>query len=102
MAVINEISLNINDILKHLLPEQIEAALERAGQLVENESKKKCGVDSGILRASITHQAEEGAVHIGSNVEYAPYHHAKNQFLQEALDENMQEILNCFNNLLKE
>lgn len=101
MAVVNEISLNIDDVLKHLLPEHIEEALERAGQLVENESKKKCGVDSGILRASITHQTEEGAVHIGSNVEYAPYHHARNPFLQETLDENMKEILNCFNDLLE-
>lgn len=101
MTVVNEISLNIEDVLKNLLPEQIESALDRAGQLVENEAKKKCGVDSGILRASITHQGEENAVHIGSNVEYGPYHHAKNPFLQEALDENMQEILNCFNSLLE-
>ena len=102
MTVVNEISLNIEDVLKNLLPEQISAALERAGQLVENESKKKCGVDSGILRASITHQVEENAVHIGSNVEYGPYHHDKNPFLQEAIDENMQEILDCFNNILRE
>lgn len=102
MTVVNEISLNIEDVLKNLLPEHISEALERAGQLVENESKKKCGVDSGILRASITHQVEENAVYIGSNVEYGPYHHDKNPFLQEAIDENMQEILDCFSNILRE
>ena len=77
-------------------------ALEKAGQTIENEAKLRCGVDTGVLRNSITHMTEENAVHIGSNVEYAPYHHDKNKFLQEAIDQNMDRIENCFSELLQE
>lgn len=102
MYVLNEVSLNIDKIVNQLLPQQIEAALDKVGQVVENEAKKKCGVDSGILRASITHKTAANAVVIGSNVEYAPYHHENNQFLQGAIDENMDKIIKCFSELLEE
>lgn len=38
-------------------------------------AKKKCPVDTGRLRNSITHvvRASEKAVYIGTNVEYGPY-----------------------------
>ena len=98
--VINEISLNLERVLTQLLPQQKLDALERAGQLVENNAKQKCGVQSGVLRASITHEVEADKVTIGTNVEYAPYHHLNNEFLQESLDENMDGILNCFTRLL--
>lgn len=98
--VLNEISLNVQDVIKKLLPEQKARALEKAGQIVENEAKMRCGVDTGVLRSSITHNTTENETTIGSNIEYAPYHHAKNRFLQEAIDENMDKIENCFKELL--
>ena len=53
----------------------IGVALEEIGLLAENYAQKKCPVDTGNLRASITHEVDTGdnAVYIGTNVEYAPY-----------------------------
>lgn len=52
-----------------------DAALEEIGLLAENYAAKKCPVDTGNLRASITHEVDtaDNAVYIGTNVEYAPY-----------------------------
>lgn len=53
----------------------IGIALEEIGLLAENHAAKKCPVDTGNLRASITHEVDTGdnAAYIGTNVEYAPY-----------------------------
>lgn len=53
----------------------IGIALEEIGLLAENYADKKCPVDTGNLRASITHVVDTGdnAVYIGTNVKYAPY-----------------------------
>ena len=53
----------------------IEVALEKIGLLAEGYAQKKCPVDTGNLRGSITHEVDAGdnAVYIGTNVEYAPY-----------------------------
>lgn len=53
----------------------IGVALEKIGLLAEGYAIKKCPVDTGNLRASITHEVDAGddAVYIGTNVEYAPY-----------------------------
>ena len=50
-------------------------ALDEIGMVAEGYAKRKCPVDTGNLRASITHQADYAAkkVYIGTNVEYAPY-----------------------------
>lgn len=100
MAVVNEISLNIKEIVDKLLPEQKQAALIKVGTLVQNESKLRCGVKTGILRNSISYVADENQVSIGTNVEYAPFHHKNNPFLQSGIDENLDKIENCFTELL--
>lgn len=53
----------------------IGTALEKIGLLAEGYAQMKCPVDTGNLRASITHEVDssEKAVYIGTNVEYAPY-----------------------------
>ena len=53
----------------------IGAALEEIGLLAENYAAKKCPVDTGNLRGSITYGVDtaDNAVYIGTNVEYAPY-----------------------------
>lgn len=53
----------------------IGVALEKIGLLAENYAQKKCPVDTGNLRGSITHEVDtaDNAVYIGTNVEYAPY-----------------------------
>lgn len=96
----NEISLNLENIINNILPSAIQQGLDRAGYIVENSAKVKCGVDTGTLRRSITHDVEGGTCYIGSNIEYAPYHHAKNSFLEDAIQENIQEIKDCFKGVL--
>ena len=123
-----EVYLNLQNVIDKLLPEAINSGLEYAGQLIEN------GVDTGILRASITHEVNEenSSVSIGTNVEYAPYVHEgtgiynpegrktpwiyttadgktyishgqkANPFLQDAVDDNFDNIIKKFENLLKE
>ena len=101
----NEISKNIGRLLNDVLPEKIYEALEKAGQIVENEAKKNCPVDTGALRASINHEVSEDgkSVVIGTNVEYAPYVHEQTKpFLQNAVDENIDRIQDCFKGLLEE
>lgn len=51
----------------------VSSALEKIGLMAEGYAKKKCPVDTGILRNSITHQVDSDAVYIGTNIEYAPY-----------------------------
>lgn len=53
----------------------IGVALEKIGLLAEGYAEARCPVDTGNLRASITHEVDAGdnAVYIGTNVEYAPY-----------------------------
>lgn len=51
----------------------IEAALEEIGLTAEGHAKKKCPVDTGRLRNSISHDVKEKTAYIGTNVEYAPY-----------------------------
>lgn len=95
-----EISLNLENIINNILPSAIQQGLDRAGYIVENSAKVKCGVDTGTLRRSITHDVEGGTCYIGSNIEYAPYHHTKNSFLEDAIQENIQEIKDCFKGVL--
>ena len=48
-------------------------ALEEIGLLAERYAKTACPVDTGRLRNSITHEADEESVSIGTNVEYGKY-----------------------------
>ncbi len=54
---------------------QLLLGLEFIGTEGEGFAKEQCPVDTGRLRASITHATvrEELAAYIGTNVEYAPY-----------------------------
>lgn len=50
-------------------------ALDEIGMIAEGYAKRKCPVDTGNLRDSITHEADYNRkrVYVGTNVEYAPY-----------------------------
>lgn len=62
-----------------LVREEFQAAvlraLEKCGLTAEGYAKMLCPVDTGNLRNSITHQADEAehSVYIGTNSEYAAY-----------------------------
>ncbi|WP_069999444.1 HK97-gp10 family putative phage morphogenesis protein [Cellulosilyticum sp. I15G10I2] len=106
----NNITINLANFINKILPETIEKGLEKAGQLIENEAKiqltegKNKAIDTGTLRASITHKVDNDnmSVSIGTNVEYAPAVHSgtskmrERPYLQDAVDQNMTEIINCF------
>ena len=47
--------------------------LEAIGLTAEGHAKKETPVDTGRLRNSISHAADDEAAYIGTNVEYAPY-----------------------------
>lgn len=51
----------------------LDEVLNKACILVENDAKKKCPVDKGQLRNSITHEVEGTEDVVGTNTEYAPY-----------------------------
>lgn len=52
----------------------IKKALETCGGKAETYAKAECPVDTGRLKGSITHRAEDvKTMLIGSSVEYAPY-----------------------------
>lgn len=48
-------------------------ALEKIGLVAEGYAKRLCPVDTGNLRNSITHDTDDEAAYIGTNVEYAVY-----------------------------
>lgn len=94
------ISKNVNKLLQGELQKALEKGLNNVGYLVEGKAKENVGVATGILRASISNKVEDNVCYIGSNVEYAPYHHSKNPFLEDAIQENMTEILAQFKGVL--
>lgn len=64
--------------LENLKNVSVEQAVNEACILVENDAKKRCPVDTGELRMSITHEIEETSENrttgaVGTNLEYAPY-----------------------------
>ena len=73
----NGVSVNENNTAQalHGIDSAITSALETIGLLAEGYAQQKCPVDTGNLRASITHEVDAGgkAVYVGTNVEYAPY-----------------------------
>ncbi len=71
-----DIDVKINDNSDKFLgalPEQIAQALEAIGLTAEAHAKELCPVDTGRLRASISHARDDKAAYIGTNVEYAAY-----------------------------
>lgn len=55
------------------LKRKVGKALEEMGMTAEKYAAAQCPVKTGRLRGSITHETQEDAVYIGTNVEYALY-----------------------------
>ena len=70
--------------------------MDAIGYMIDEAAKEKCHVRSGILRNSLTHEVnvtrDKIILENGSVVDYAPYHHDHNPYLQDALDENLDNI----------
>lgn len=90
----SEVVLN-ESAFQELSATAIKYIIERTALKVEGAAKQLCPVDTGRLRASITHEVEgEGldvVARIGTNVSYAPYqelgtrHMPPHPFLRPAL-----------------
>ena len=63
---------NTEEVLS-AMEKAIERGLEAIGLTAEGHAKKETPVDTGRLRNSISHEVEDRAAYIGTNVEYAPY-----------------------------
>lgn len=61
------------DLAKAKYKDAIAKGLEMIGMQCEGYAAMICPVDTGRLRASITHAVEEDTAYVGTNVEYAPY-----------------------------
>lgn len=72
-------------------------ALEAIGATAETHAKSLTPVDTGRLRNSITHTADDDAAYIGTNVEYASYvelgsrHNKAHHMLKKAATEHTDE-----------
>lgn len=92
-----EVYRGLTHFEKEVLPKMIAEKLEKAAQIIENAAKENCPVDTGQLRASISHSVEGNKAIVGTDVEYAAIVHEKNKaYLQKAVDENMQSVLDAF------
>lgn len=61
------------DEVREALHEQVEQALIAIGMTAETYAKEGCPVDTGRLRNSISHDVDDEAAYIGTNVEYGKY-----------------------------
>ena len=87
----------------HLVAEELGKAVVELVLLVEAEAKKRCPVDTGLLRASITPVIESWAAgYVGTNTHYAPYveygtrHMAAQPFLEPAFLEGQRQASKVF------
>ena len=63
---------NTDDVLAALEMAK-KRGLAAIGMTAEGHAKKETPVDTGRLRNSISHETDDEAAYIGTNVEYAPY-----------------------------
>jgi HK97 gp10 family phage protein len=90
------------DTIKEIAWTAREVALEAVGLQAEGYAKRLCAVDTGRLRNSITHTADDDTAYIGTNVEYAPYveygtiHMKAQPFLKPAANDHVDEYKEIF------
>ena len=80
----------------------LEKAIEKGAYKIEGGAKRRCPVDTGYLRASITHQLYphnyDPYALVGTNTDYAPYpefgteKQAPQPYLRPAFESNIEEI----------
>ena len=106
------IEVKVTSHIDDVLPPRdnaIDRALEKIGLVAERYAKEYAPVDTGRLRNSISHEvaSDEGAVYIGTNVEYAPYqefgtrYQSGTPFLRPAVENHLDEYKAIVENELK-
>ncbi len=70
---------DLDNYINTLLPQGLKQGVEKACLVIERDAKINCGIDEGILRASITHDVEETKNtiegYVGTALEYGLFHH---------------------------
>lgn len=101
-----KVNSNVGDVIA-AKDEAVAAALEAIGLQAEGDVALLAPVDTGRLRASITHEVDGDAVNVGTDVEYASYveygtSKTKAQpFLEPAITENMDSYQQIAESYLK-
>ena len=96
-----------SDAVMSELNKKIALALAKVGFRAEDHVKALAPVDTGRLRASITHLVDDRSVTIGTNVEYAKYQEMGTSrmkaqpFLEPGISNNMEEFKEIIRNELK-
>lgn len=98
---------NTDEVLAALAKAK-QNGLTAIGMVAETYAKDITPVDTGRLRNSITHEVDENAAYIGTNVEYAPYvemgssTHKAHHMLQRAATEHADEYKQIFEAALRD
>lgn len=101
-----EITSNADEV-KAAKDETVRRALEAVALQAEGYVAELAPVDTGRLRASITHDTDEDSAYIGTNVEYAAYveygtSKTKEQpFLRPGIENHMDEYQDIFQTYLQ-
>ena len=72
MAKIEVTNSHVDDVLG-MLQSKRHKVLEEWGLTAEAYASDYCPVDTGRLRASISHDTDDDTMYLGTNVDYAPY-----------------------------
>ena len=109
---LQELNQEFND-LENALTQEIITALMRGGMIIETDAKRRCPVDTGRLRASLTTDVErEGKTTFvlkgGTNVEYASFvengtsRMAAQPFLRPAVDAKAKDVVDEIRESIRE
>ena len=107
MAKIEVVNSHVDEVL-NALQSQKAKILEEWGLTAEAYASDYCPVDTGRLRASISHDTDEDTMYLGTNVEYAPYVELGTSrmdaqpFLRPAIENHMDEYKDILNDVLSE
>jgi len=99
MANTMEFRLTVDNssLVKEATKVALRIGLEAVGLQAEGHAKVLCPVDTGNLRNSITHVADDSVAIIGTNVEYASYvemgtsRQSPQPYIKPAIENNMPE-----------
>lgn len=109
---LQELNQEFND-LENALTQEVITALMRGGMIIEADAKRRCPVDTGRLRASLTTDVErEGkttfVLKVGTNVEYASFvengtsRMAAQPFLRPAVDAKAKDVVDEIRESIRE
>lgn len=109
---LQELNQEFND-LENAHTQEIITALMRGGMIIETDAKRRCPVDTGRLRASLTTDVErEGkttfVLKVGTNVEYASFvengtsRMAAQPFLRPAVDAKAKDVVDEIRESIRE